>query len=92
MSADMSGQNTEDSARAVIIDTPWSAAFRVLSTSTWSVRITITLSLYVISVCRCDVFAVLVIVTNRLWHLNLRVGDAVGGHFLQCGHIDVAAS
>ena len=31
------------------------------------------------------------IILNRLWHLSLRVGDAVGGHFLQCVHIDVAA-
>ena len=33
ISADMPGQNTENSARAVIIDMPWRAACRVLSTS-----------------------------------------------------------
>ena len=46
MSADMPGQNTEDSARAVIIDTPWWAACRVLSTSPRREGGTITLSLY----------------------------------------------
>ena len=39
-------QNTEDSARAVINDTPWWAACRVLSTSPRSEGGTITLSLY----------------------------------------------
>ena len=46
MSADMPGQNTEASARAVIIDMPWWAACSVLSTSPWSEGGTITLSLY----------------------------------------------
>ena len=46
MSADMPGQNTADSARAVIIDTPWWAAWRVLSISPRSEGGMITLSLY----------------------------------------------
>ena len=46
MSADMPGQNTGDSTRAVIIDMPWWAACRVLSTSPRSEGGTITLSLY----------------------------------------------
>ena len=44
MSADMPGQKTEDSSRAVIIDTAWWAACR-LSTSPRSEGGTITLSL-----------------------------------------------
>ena len=46
MSAGMPGQNTEDSAQTVIIDTPWLAACRVLSTSPRSEGGTITLSSY----------------------------------------------
>ena len=46
MSADMHGQNTEDSARVVIIDMPWWAACRLLSTSPGSEGGMITLSLY----------------------------------------------